>query len=259
MRFANFRLIIFLVIVILSATVLGISSNFAKIFLPNYHHDFTIMTLVASALTIFMFLVLFQWSQPKIELPVMILLDIYWLAVASFTADIMSTAECDSLGNQTVPGKLGNVSARGYCYQMKIIEAFSFTITFLLLAYWIILINLTSKAEKLGDESPWSEPIVNLPWFSDTPYDHQARGGYPNYPGGPERQTGGNGFANGGRAGSHRVPPPQGPQMGQGYYPSGPVHPSVQQNPGHQIIVQPGHKGRPTTVQQVPLAQGSIV
>lgn len=106
-----------------------------------------------------------------------------------------------------------------------------------MLAYWIILIVLTSKAGKFGDDEPWGEPVVNLPWFSDSPYDHQARGGYPIYPGGPERQMGTKRHGGGGGGGGSSLPPgaQMGAQMGPAGYPAGPGYPIVPQAPGHSV------------------------
>lgn len=85
----------------------------------------------------------------------------------------------------------------------------------LVLIYFVIVIALTSKAKSMGNYHAWSEPITNLPWFGDQGWGQQPQYGYG------------------------------GQQM---YYPPG----TVQQQMGHSVIIQPGHHGQPTTVQQVP-------
>jgi len=218
-RFGNYRLIAYVFIFMLSGTVLGLSANFARIFLPNIHHDFTIMALVASSLTIFMFLLLAQWSQPQIEVVVLALLGILWLAVGAFSVDMIGHIECFPLGNEQTAANKGTTSARAYCYEMKVIEGFSWAIFVLFAIFFILVVALTSRSAAMGNRYAWSDPITDLPWFGEMPGYFQASYGY----GAPQQQM--------------YYPPPG----------------AVQQQPGHSVVIQPGHHGQPTTVQQIPM------
>jgi len=203
-------------IFMLSATVLGLSAHFASIFLPNLHHDFTIMALACSALTIFVFILLIQWSQPQIEVVFLPVLAIFWLAVGCYAGDIIGQVECFPLGNQKTAAKNnGETSAQAFCYEMKVIEAFSLAIFVLFIIFFVLVIALTSRAVTMGNRRAWSDHITELPWFGEY-YYQGAYGGYG---------------------------------VQQMYYPPG----AIQQQPGHSVIIQPGHHGQPTTVSQVPL------
>jgi hypothetical protein len=69
----------------------------------------------------------------------------------------------------------------------------------------------------MGNRYAWSEPITDLPWWGEMPGYYQAPYGY----GAPQQM----------------------------YMPPG----AVQQQPGHSVVIQPGHHGQPTTVQQLPM------
>ena len=71
----------------------------------------------------------------------------------------------------------------------------------------------------MGNRYAWSDPITDLPWFGEMPGYFQASYGY----GAPQQQM--------------YYPPPG----------------AVQQQPGHSVVIQPGHHGQPTTVQQIPM------
>jgi len=211
-RFGNYRLVAYVLVFQLSGTVLGISAHFARLFLPNIHHDFTIMALVASSLTIFTCIFLFQWSQPQIEVIVLFLLGVLWLALGAFATDMIGHIECYALGNQQTAANSGTTSARGYCYEMKVVEGFSWALFVLFAIFFMLVIALTSRAVAMGNRYAWSEPIVDLPWFGEIPGYYQVPYGY----------------------GAPMAPPG-----------------AVQQQPGHSVVIQPGHHGQPTTVQQV--------
>ena len=160
------------------------------------------------------------------------------------------------------------VSAKSYCYEMKVIEAFSW-MTFVLrqssptppppltkkptnlppnfvtvaIFLWI-LITLTSRAKAFGRYGAWFEPIVELPWF----------GQYP----GPDQGGAGGAYYSPGRhnyaypAGSPMMPPYGAagvggvqPQLVNGGY-------VVPQAPGHSVVIQPSAHGGPPMITQVP-------
>lgn len=109
-----------------------------------------------------------------------------------------------------------------------------------------ILITLTTRAQAMGRQYAWSEPIFELPWFGQYPgmpanmYGQGAgmpgmpwQGGYayPGYPS-PGPYTPG--------------PMPQmAPQMVNGGY-------VVSQQPGHSVVIQPNSRGQHPTITQVP-------
>jgi len=230
-RFGNYRMFAYVFIFLLVGTVLGLTANFAKIFLPEIHHDFIIMTLVVAGLTIFTFIFLFQWSQPQIEVIILFILGVLWLSVAAFSTDTIGHIECYPLfGNQTAAANGGTTSYREYCYEMKVIEGFSWAIFILFALFFIIVIALTNRAVGFGNHHAWEEPIQHLPWFGEMPdYYRQAYGGgYGGQPGFPGQQY---------------------------MYPPG----AIQQQPGHSLIIQPGRHGQPTTVQQVPTAPSNVM
>lgn len=82
--------------------------------------------------------------------------------------------------------------------------------------FFVLIVALTTRAVTLGNRRAWSDPITALPWFGEFFYSGSyGPGGYPQ------------------------------PM----YYPPG----AIQQQPGQSLIIQPGHNGQPTTVQQVPM------
>ncbi|KIM90814.1 hypothetical protein PILCRDRAFT_811303 [Piloderma croceum F 1598] len=175
------------------------------------------MALAASSLTIVAFVLLFQWSQPRIEVFVLSVLGILWLAVASFSVDLIGHIECFPLGNQQTASNKGTTSARAYCYEMKVVEGFSWAISILFSMFSVLVVALTSRSVAMGNRYAWSDPIIDLPWFGEIPGYYQA----PHY----------------GYGGQQMYLPPPG---------------AIQQQPGHSVVIQPGHHGQPTTVQQIP-------
>ncbi|TFK75896.1 hypothetical protein BDN72DRAFT_809657 [Pluteus cervinus] len=225
-RFGNRRLGFYVAVFLLSATVLGIAANFARLFLPTFHHDFTIFALVVPSLTIFAFLLTLQWAQPRTEAVVLFFLWALWLAMGAWATDVIGNVQCDSLSASTKePSVTGSISVKAYCYEMKVIQAFSWMLFVLFSVAFIILNALVSQAEKFGRYNIWEEPIRELPWFGEAPgYYNTSPSTTPmvQYPG-----------ANG--------------------YPAYPGYPGVMPTPGHSIIIQPGVNGQPPTVTQVPL------
>ncbi|TFK43519.1 hypothetical protein BDQ12DRAFT_675107 [Crucibulum laeve] len=233
-RFGNHRLAFYVFTFLLSATVLGISANFAKLFLPNILHDFTIFSLVVPSLTIFLFLLSIQWAQPRTEVVQYLVLGILWLTMGAWSTDIIGHVQCDSLSGQ-MSTKNGEISQQSYCRQMKVVQAFSWAIFCFFVIAMIILVSLASRAQQFGRYEIWEEPIRELPWFGEMPgyYNTHAGGMHSGMP----------------------VGMPQYP-MSAGGYPAGyngfqgmPI-----QTPGHSIVIQPGMNGQPPTVTQVPMS-----
>ncbi|KAI6047173.1 hypothetical protein EDC04DRAFT_2622064 [Pisolithus marmoratus] len=65
----------------LSATVLGVASNFAKLFMLSPPDDYTIFSLVAPSVTIFILCMCrLQFAQPVVEVIAHVVLGILWLS-----------------------------------------------------------------------------------------------------------------------------------------------------------------------------------
>ncbi|TFK49668.1 hypothetical protein OE88DRAFT_1646108 [Heliocybe sulcata] len=254
--FANRRTTGFVTILILSAVVLGISAYFAHVFLPNYAEDITIFSLVVSSLTILVFIVLLvSRSQPRIEAFCVFVLAVLWLAMGAWYDDLQGHTDCSALTSslQTTTNT-GSISSRAYCYETKVVEAFSW-MNFILRTplfspllrvltshppvaiYLAILIALTGRAQVLGRPYAWQEPIIELPWFGE----------YPGYPG-PFQYSDGY-QPNGGYGQPAYVYPGMNMMGGMG----GQMPYVVRQEPGQQIVIQPGVNGGMPMVQQMPM------
>lgn len=220
--FVNMRRIGYLFAFMLSAAVLGLTANFARLFLPHINRDFTIFALIPPAATIFAFLWIMQFSQPVVEVTLHFFISILWLAMGAWSADVIGYVQCYPLQGQQLTAK-GSISARTYCYEMKVIEALSWTLFVFFVFFFIVLVTLTSRAVVYGRYYAWREHVSQLGWFGELP-------GYPTeaiYPRAP--MYGG---------------------YGQPYPMMGGYH--VQQMPGHSIMVQPGVNGGQPIVTQIP-------
>ncbi|KAI0776084.1 hypothetical protein BD413DRAFT_649335 [Trametes elegans] len=220
-------------LLLLAATVLGIAAYWASIFLPNIRHDYSIFSLIVPSLTIVLILIGMQWSTPRTEAVFLFVLGVLWLAQAAWTTDIIGNTQCDALTNQQVQTKSGSLSAKSWCYEMRVVQAFSWMIFCLYAIFLWILIALTTRAKAFGRHYAWGEPIVELPWFGQIPGfegGQYQNGMYPGQYGYPMMQQPMPGYA--------------GPQIAPGYV--------VQQNPGHSVVIQPGINGQPPTITQVP-------
>jgi len=231
--FKDMRLYGYIIVLLLSTTVLGISAYLASIFLPNIQHDFSIFSLIVPSLTILIFLVTISWSSPRTEVVFLFILGVLWLTMGAWSGDILGSLQCDALaGQRTTIKNGGSISTQAWCYEMKVIEAFSW-MNFCLFAIFIwIVVSLTARSKVLGRPYAWGEPIFELPWF----------GQYPGPPG--PYAAGGYGGGYGGGMPMYPTGVPYGPQMVNGGY-------VVQQNPGHSVVIQPGMGGQPPTVTQM--------
>lgn len=243
--FTNLRLIAYTFVFLLSATVLGLAANFAQLFLPTINHDFTIFSLIVPSLTIFLFLLLLQFAQPIIEVVVHFVLGVLWIAMGAWSSDIIGYVQCYPLKGQQRQTKSGTMDAGDYCYEMKVIEAFSWTIFVLFAIFFIILIALTNRAVAFGRAYAWREHISQLGWFNQLPgYPTEVGYGYPqpmNYGAYP------------GQSGGAFVGQPGTAYAGQAGTPYNAVSGNViQQMPGHSIVIQPGINGGMPTISQVP-------
>ncbi|KAJ7682789.1 hypothetical protein DFH06DRAFT_1290130 [Mycena polygramma] len=185
-RFATHRIGFYVAVLLLSGTVLGLAAHFANIFLPHLHPDFSIFSLLIPALTIFIFLLSLQFAQPRTEAVSLFILWALWLAMAAWATDIIGGTQCDILTTQTMPTKNGEIRQRQYCYEMKVIQAFSWMLFVLFTFAFAILIVLVNQAQRFGRPNIWQEPIQELGWFHEMPgyYNHPQQGmmQYPVYP-----------------------------------------------------------------------------
>ncbi|KAJ7771378.1 hypothetical protein DFH07DRAFT_804153 [Mycena maculata] len=177
-RFATYRIVFYVGVFLLSGTILGLDAHFASIFLPHLHPDFTIFALLIPSLTIFTFLLSLQFAQPRTEALTLFILWALWLSMASWATDIIGNVQCDALTTETMPTKNGEIRQREFCYEMKVIQAFSWMLFVLFTAAFGILLALVNQAERFGRPDIWYEPIQELGWFGEFPgyYNHNQQG-----------------------------------------------------------------------------------
>ncbi|KAI0796635.1 hypothetical protein C8Q75DRAFT_802321 [Abortiporus biennis] len=240
--FRDLRVYGLVAIMILSATVLGLAAYLGSIFLPDINRDFSIFAIIVPSLTLLGYIAVISWSQPRIDATILFILGVLWLTMGAWSADFLGSTQCVALDNQRTPTKNGSVSSKSYCYEMRVIEAFSWMIFCLSAIFLWILIALTSRSRALGRPFAWSEPVIELPWFGEWPGWPADSGPYPGY-GYPMGMgyPGGQPVAYGG----------QPAQVVSGGY-------VVQQNPGHSVVIQPGMNGQAPTITQVPGVVNSV-
>ncbi|KAF8621661.1 hypothetical protein AX15_007675 [Amanita polypyramis BW_CC] len=160
--------------------------------------------------------------MPQTEALELFILGALWLAMGAWSTDIIGYVQCDALGGQTIPTKSGTTSYQRYCYEMKVIQAFSW-MAFVLFAFAIvILLQLVTRAQMFGRFNIWREPIQELPWFGEAP-------GYYN---------------------TYTITAGQYPAQTPYMYPMmGPVMQPT--SLGQTVVVQPGVNGMPPTVTQI--------
>jgi len=199
--------------------------------LPDIHRDFVIFGLIVPALTILMFLLNLQWAQPATEAGTYFIIGTLWLTMGAWSTDMIGSTQCDTLRGQKTPTKNGQMNFQAYCYEMKVIQAFSWAIFCMFLIAFYILMQLVTLAQRFGRYRIWSEPIRELPWFGEMP-------GYYNT----------NNYGGGGPM-MHYPPPSSAGGYGYPYQGGMPVP-----NPGHSIVIQPGINGALPTITQMPLS-----
>lgn len=147
------------------------------------------------------------------------------------------------------------VSAVEWCREMKAIEAMSWAIFVVCRSlfiskkkrlttdpnapvsiFFIFTISLTTRAQSIGRYNAWAQSISDLPWWGE--------GLGNDYGYGADTSSYGGGY----HSGANRSYP-----TAQQFPPGAQV---IQQQPGHSLLIRPGHNGQPAVVQQVP---GTIV
>ncbi|KAG8786795.1 hypothetical protein FRC12_016236 [Ceratobasidium sp. 428] len=231
------RLGLFALVFAGAGVVLGICANLATHFLSTGLHDFLLFSLVVSALTIVVFILLAIRSQPRIDVIVLFILVALWLTMGAYSQDVVGQQFCYSLKGQTIPAKNDTTfSAENYCRQMKTVLAFSWAnFVFLILA----LIGLLTVALKLyarGERDIWQNSMSDIELFQEKELPKPpAPAEYLPPPPAPSNSGSGSGSGKG----SHTFI----------YYPgsnSAPAqHQVIQQQPGHSVII---HNGQVTQV-----------
>ncbi|KAJ3516993.1 hypothetical protein NMY22_g14068 [Coprinellus aureogranulatus] len=224
-RFGNNRLAFYVLVFLLSGAVLGITANFASVFNTDFKSGFVIFALIVTSLQIFTFLLSLQWSQPRYEVGLYFFFGVLWLAMGAWATDIIGHVQCTEVSG-TMPAKQNrDYSARSYCNQMKVVQAFSWAMFAFFVIAFIVINQLIGQAKRFGRFDINREPIRELPWYDEAP-------GYYN------QHTGG---------------PPHGVAYAPGAYPG--YNGYGMQPPmsagGHSVIIQPGINGQPPTVTQV--------
>ncbi|KAI0045293.1 hypothetical protein FA95DRAFT_130317 [Auriscalpium vulgare] len=232
--FRNLRVWGYVVVFLLSATVLAFSAYFATIFLPQIHREFTIYSLVVPSWTFVVFVpLLFWYSNPLLEICFLFITAVAWLAMGAWASDMFGPAECFALKGQKITTSKGSINASSYCYEAKIVEAFSWSLFGILIFFFLFVIALANRSQVLGRPDIWKEHINNLPWF----------GQYPGWPGLSISQypsgQGAYGFPSA-YAGPNYQPMPM---MDENH---------VQQQHGHSIIIYPGVNGGRARIEQRP-------
>ncbi|CAE6454247.1 unnamed protein product [Rhizoctonia solani] len=245
--FNKLRLCLFAVVFVGASIVLGICGYLTSRLASTGIHDFLIFSLVISAFTIVVVVLLALRSQPRIDAIVLFILVALWLTMGAYSQDIIGHQFCYALRGQTIPARNGTMSAENYCRRMKVsfipahhtcpdkmclktVLAFSWAI-FVFLALWLVgLLILVIKIYARGNRDIWGNSMSDVTLFTESPINK------PEYP--------------------PMAPATNLPTMpGQTfvYYPntSAALQPQViQQQPGHSVIIRNGQ------VTQVP---GSVV
>ncbi|CAE6461646.1 unnamed protein product [Rhizoctonia solani] len=278
--FKEFRLGLFVIVFAAASVVLGICSYLTDRLISTPLHDFLIFSVVVSALTIVVLLLLAQRSQPRVDAIVLFILAGLWLTMGAYSQDVIGHQFCYGLRGQTIPAKndttsayldfvaysvpnsTRSVSAEGYCRRMKTVLAFSWAI-FVFLTIGLLrlltlvnkiyergnltigllrLLTLVNKIYERGNRDIWRGSISDITYFEESPVNKS--GEYPReYPRDYPRYPP-----------SSPPPLPNTPGQTHVYYPANSTRSLqsqvIQQQPGHSVIIRDGR------VTQVP---GSVV
>ncbi|KAI5890797.1 uncharacterized protein SCHCODRAFT_01182103 [Schizophyllum commune H4-8] len=159
------------------------------------------------------------------------------------TSDAIGNTQCDGLGGQTIETRKGSVSAKGYCCQMKVLQAFSWMNFCLFAIGFYILLRLVSQAEQFGRPDAWIAPIRELGWFGEYPGLYPTSGATHN-PAAQGMPPMGGGYQSQQSAYQQR----QQPYASDGW----PYGQMMEPAPGTALVIQPGINGAPPTFTQVP-------
>lgn len=241
-RFKRIRTTFHVGIFLFAGAVLGLSGYFADQFLPDdTRGKFIIYSLVIPSVTILWGIVQLVWAQTRTEAIYLFVAGVLWLAEAAWATDQAPREECFALSDTTRATNRGTITEKGFCYESKVVEAFSWTIFLCFAIFFVIVVSLANKSKVLGAPDIWYDPVNFLPWYGELP-------GYP----------GGRWFNSPYHMYHHRYGYGQGaPQI------SGPIPAqngatvniggqTYTQLPGHSLVIHPGANGAPARVENVP-------
>ncbi|CAE6455492.1 unnamed protein product [Rhizoctonia solani] len=187
--FKEFRLGLFVIVFAAASVVLGICSYLTDRLISTPLHDFLIFSVVVSALTIVILLLLAQRSQPRIDAIVLFILAALWLTMGAYSQDVIGHQFCYGLRGQTIPAKNDTtISAEGYCRRMKTVLAFSWAIFVFLTIGLLRLLTLVNKIYERGNRDIWRGSISDITYFEESPvnksgeYPREYPRDYPRYP-----------------------------------------------------------------------------
>ncbi|KZS97582.1 hypothetical protein SISNIDRAFT_481498 [Sistotremastrum niveocremeum HHB9708] len=228
------RSLVFCFIGACAISVLGLAANFMTLLPTDTYQAFLVFALIVSAATVVSLIVILLRSQPRIDMLILFLLIVGWIAMGAWTGDIIDNIQCFTLAGQTIQTKTGHMSSQVWCREMKAILALSWTIFGILLIIFIILLILIIRVVGYGHHGIWGASISDIPWFGQGGYGMQqgyyGQGGYPmqQYQGVPYM-------------GAYQQP---------GVYQSGPNQYTVNQAPGHAVVIGGNRGGVPNISQQ---------
>jgi len=222
--FISLRFSLYAFWAVFSIVVLTMSGILAHKFLP-IHDSFLIFAIVASAFTIVVLILLALRSQPRVELVMMWVLAVLWVAMGAYATDVIGHVDCDSLEGTIRAAGDTPYSYKLYCREMKVIEAFSWTNFGLFALFFLLVFRLILLHRARGDKGIWSASVSELGWFDE------------DFQGAPAYQTI--------TPGAQPVTYPNVTTFGN----SQPVY----QLPGHSVVITNGPSGQQIT--QVPLNQ----
>ncbi|CAE7226935.1 unnamed protein product [Rhizoctonia solani] len=141
-------------------------------------HDFLIFSLVVSAFTIVVFILLALRSQPRIDALVLFILVALWLTMGAYSQDVIGHQFCYALRGQTIPARNNTtMSAENYCRRMKVVLAFSWA-NFVFLTLWLVgLLALIVKIYARGNRDIWGNSMSDITLFTEKPIEKP--GEYP--------------------------------------------------------------------------------
>jgi len=251
-RFVIVRMAVFAFASLGAAAVLGMASHQATLFLHNqYDRPYIIFAIVVSGVTLLACLGLSTRYTFRTHLPIIAVLAILWLALASYTTDRISYVQCESLDGQTRPSRSGDINgtynAVSWCREMKAMMAFSWFDWALFMIAIVSWLRLSEHEENTYGSETHSMRHEDRA-IEEAEHGNERLGGRRGmlegggyYPQQPMMTGGGQRYVSTGPQYAQQVPLQTGGQV-------------VYQQPGHSVVLQNGQ------VTQVPgVVQGQRV
>jgi len=129
-RFTVVRTAVFSFAALGAGAILGMGAHQATLFFDNpVDKPYLIFAIIVAILTLLASMVLSARYSLRTHIPVIAVLAILWLALASYTTDRVGNVSCESLDGQTRPIKVsgtpGHYNAVAWCRELKAMEAFA--------------------------------------------------------------------------------------------------------------------------------------